>query len=344
MPARYNCVADPKLLIPHSYFLIIGGTMTNKHSKINAALLAFAALIWGIAFVAQSEGGDVTGPYTFTCLRYLIGGVVLLPVIKIGDKTDFYGGLKPKTDDEKKNIRIAGLCCGLCLTVASVLQQAGLYYGTTAGKAGFLTACYIVLVPILGLFIKKKCPKRVWIAVAITLVGLYLLCINGEFKMQGSDLLVLGCSLVYAMHILTIDYFMIKKVDPVRLSSRQFFVASIICAFPMFFIEMKGDIKNVLPALAVAFSGKALISILYTGVMSSGVAYTLQIIGQRGVNPTVASLIMSLESVFSVLAGWIILGEALSLKEAIGCVLIFGAIVLTQLPTKVAGGQQSVDS
>jgi len=306
--------------------------MKQQSSKLNVFLLAFAALIWGTAFVAQSEGGDITGPYTFTCIRYLIGAVVLLPVIKIGDKTNFYGGSKPKNKEEKKTLFVAGLCCGACLSVATILQQVGLYYGTTAGKAGFLTACYIILVPILGLFIKKKCPSRVWIAVAITLVGLYLLCIDGEFKMQNSDLLVLGCSLVWAAHILTIDHFMIKRVDPVRLSSRQFFVTAFISVFPMFFIEMKGDFSNVIPAITVALSGKALVSILFAGVMSSGVAFTLQIIGQRGVNPTVASLVMSLESVFSVLAGWIILGESLSLKEAFGCILIFGAIVLAQLP------------
>ncbi len=308
--------------------------MTNKHTKINLFLLAFAALIWGTAFVAQSEGGDITGPYTFTCIRYLIGAVILLPIIKIGDKTDFYGGAKPKTAQQKKTLRIAGICCGLCLSVATLLQQVGMYYGTTAGKAGFLTACYIILVPILGLFIKKKCPKRVWFAVCITLIGLYLLCINGRFKMELGDLLELGGSFVWAMHILTIDHFMIKKVDPVRLSSRQFFVTAFISAFLMFFIDMKGDISNFLPAVAVALSGKALISILFAGVMSSGIAFTLQIIGQRGVNPTVASLIMSLESVFSVLAGWIILGESLSLKEALGCVLIFGAIILAQIPIK----------
>ena len=306
--------------------------MKRTNTKLHAFLLAFAALIWGTAFVAQSEGGDVTGPYTFTCIRYLIGAVVLLPIIKIGDITDFYGGNKPKTKEDKKNLRIAGLCCGLCLAGASTLQQVGLYYGTSAGKAGFLTACYIILVPILGLFIKKKCPKIVWIAVAITIVGLYLLCINGEFYMEFSDLLVLACSLLWAVHILTIDHFMIKKVDPVRLSSRQFFVTAFLSAFPMFFIEMKCDFSKVLPAIAVAFSGKALISILFAGVMSSGIAFTLQIIGQRGLNPTVASLIMSLESVFSVLAGWIILGEKLSFKEALGCVLIFGAIILAQLP------------
>ena len=308
--------------------------MKQTNTKLNLFLLAFAALIWGTAFVAQSEGGDITGPYTFTCIRYFIGAIILLPIIKIGDKTDFYGGKKPESKEEKKTLRIAGICCGLCLSVATLLQQVGMYYGTTAGKAGFLTACYIILVPILGLFIKKKCPKRVWLAVGITLIGLYLLCINGKFEMEFGDLLELGGSFVWAMHILTIDHFMIKKVDPVRLSSRQFFVTGIISFFPMFFYELGGDFKKLLPAVAVAFSGKALISILFAGVMSSGIAFTLQIIGQRGVNPTVASLIMSLESVFSVLAGWIILGEKLSLKEAFGCILIFGAIILSQLPNK----------
>ena len=308
--------------------------MKKTNTKLNLFLLAVAALIWGTAFVAQREGGDVTGPYTFTCIRYFIGAIILLPIIKIGDKTSFYGGKKPESDEEKKNLRLAGIYCGLCLTAATILQQVGMYYGTTAGKAGFLTACYIILVPVLGLFIKKKCPKKVWLAVGITLIGLYLLCINGEFKMEFGDLLELGGSVVWAMHILTIDHFMIKKVDPVRLSSRQFFVTGIISFFPMFFYELGGDCKKLLPAIAVAFSGKALISILFAGVMSSGIAFTLQVIGQRGVNPTVASLIMSLESVFSVLAGWIILGENLSLKEALGCILIFGAIILSQLPNK----------
>jgi drug/metabolite transporter (DMT)-like permease len=312
--------------------------MKKTNTKLNAFLLAFAALIWGIAFVAQREGGEVTGPYTFTSIRYLIGAIVLIPVIKINDKTKFYGDYKPKNKEERNRLLLGGFCCGLCLTVASLLQQVGIYFGTQAGKAGFLTACYIVIVPILGLFLKKKCGVNVWIAVGITVIGLYLLCINGSFKMETSDFLVLCCSLVYSMHILTIDHFVNKHVDPVRLSSLQFLMAAVLSAFPAFFVDMGAKPANILPAIAVAFSGKALITILYTGVLSSGVAYTLQIVGQKGVNPTVASLLMSLESVFSVLAGWIILGEALSLKEALGCVLIFGAIVLAQIqiPTKKA--------
>ena len=308
--------------------------MKKTNTKLNAFLLTFAALIWGVAFVAQSEGGEVTGPYTFTSIRYLIGAIVLIPVIKINDKTKFYGDYKPKNKEERRDLLLGGFFCGLWLTVASLLQQVGIYFGTQAGKAGFLTACYIVLVPILGLFLKKKCGPNVWLAVAITVIGLYLLCINGSFKMETSDLLVLGCSLVYSIHILTIDRFVNKHVDPVRLSSLQFLMAAFLSAFPMFFVDMGAKSENIIPAITAAFSGKALITILYTGIMSSGVAYTLQIVGQKGLNPTVASLLMSLESVFSVLAGWIILGEALSLKEALGCVLIFSAIVLAQLPAK----------
>ena len=308
--------------------------MKKTNTKLNAFLLTFAALIWGVAFVAQSEGGEVTGPYTFTSIRYLIGAIVLIPVIKINDKTKFYGDYKPKNKEERRDLLLGGFFCGLWLTVASLLQQVGIYFGTQAGKAGFLTACYIVLVPILGLFLKKKCGLNVWLAVAITVIGLYLLCINGSFKMETSDLLVLGCSLVYSIHILTIDRFVNKHVDPVRLSSLQFLMAAFLSAFPMFFVDMGAKSENIIPAITAAFSGKALITILYTGIMSSGVAYTLQIVGQKGLNPTVASLLMSLESVFSVLAGWIILGEALSLKEALGCVLIFSAIVLAQLPAK----------
>ena len=308
--------------------------MSKTKTTRNSFLLVLTALIWGVAFVAQSEGGDATGPYTFTCIRYFIGGIVLIPVIKLLDKTGITGDKKPKTKEQKKELIKGGICCGLCLSVASILQQVGIYLGTTAGKAGFLTACYIVLVPILGIFLKKKCGLNIWFAVAITVAGLYLLCMHGSLKMQKSDILVLMCSLVYAMHILTIDHFIYKDVDPVRMSSIQFFMSSAVAAFPMFFIEMHGDFSNFAPAMAIAFSGKALVSILYTGVMSSGVAYTLQIVGQKDVNPTVASLIMSLESVFSVIAGWIILGETLNLKEIIGCVLIFSAIVLAQIPQK----------
>ena len=300
----------------------------------NSLILVLTAFIWGVAFVAQREGGSETGPYTFICIRYIIGGLVLLPVIKILDKAGISAETKPKTKEDKRLLLKGGIACGTCLGVASIFQQVGMYLGTTAGKAGFLTACYIILVPILGLFLKKKCGINIWFAVAIAVAGLYLLCINGKLEMQKSDILVLCCSLIFACHILTIDNFINKGVNGVRMSCIQFLWASLFGLFPMFFIELHSSFKELVPALAVAFSGKALISILYAGVMSSGVAYTLQIIGQKDVNPTVASLIMSLESVFSVLAGWVILHESMSVKEILGCVLIFAAIVLAQLPKK----------
>lgn len=300
----------------------------------NSLILVFTALIWGVAFVAQREGGNATGPYTFIFLRYIIGGVVLIPVIRLLDRAGISADTKPKTKEDRILNLKGGIACGICLGTASIFQQVGMYLGTAAGKAGFLTACYIILVPVLGLFLKKKCGINIWIAVLITVVGLYLLCINESLTIQKSDILVLCCSLVFAMHILTIDHFINRGANGVRMSCIQFFVSSVFGLVPMFFIELHGSFGELLPALTVAFSGKALISILYTGIMSSGVAYTLQIIGQKDVNPTVASLIMSLESVFSVLAGWVILHETLSLKEGLGCALIFGAIVLAQLPQK----------
>ncbi len=304
--------------------------MTTTKSLRNSFILVLTALIWGVAFVAQREGGAATGPYTFICLRYLIGGVILLPVIALLDRAGM--AHKPTTKEDKKLLTVGGIGCGLCLSVASVLQQVGIYRGTPAGKAGFLTACYIVLVPIFGLALKRQCGWNVWIAVAVTVGGLYLLCMHGRLTMAFSDVLVLLCSLVYAMHILVIDHFINRGVDAVRMSCRQFFTASIIGLLPMFFIEMRGSLAALPQLLAIAFSREALLPLLYTGVMSSGVAYTLQIVGQKEMNPTVASLLMSLESVFSVLAGWAILGEVLTAREIAGCALIFAAIVLAQLP------------
>lgn len=306
--------------------------MTTAKTLRNSLILVLTALIWGVAFVAQREGGAATGPYTFICLRYLIGGVVLLPVIALLDKSGL--AHKPATKEDKKQLTLGGVFCGLCLSIASVLQQVGIYYGTPAGKAGFLTACYIVMVPIFGLVIKRKCGFHVWIAVAVTVGGLYLLCMHGTLTMAFSDVLVLLCSLVYALHILVIDHFINRGVDAVRMSCRQFFTASLVGLLPMFFLEMHGSLSALPELLSVAFGKEALLPLLYTGVMSSGVAYTLQIVGQKNMNPTVASLLMSLESVFSVLAGWLILGEVLTVREVTGCALIFAAIVLAQLPVR----------
>lgn len=302
----------------------------NSKKLTHSLLLLLTALIWGIAFVAQSAGGDAIGPYSFNCIRSIIGGLILIPVIKILDKTAFYDR-KPVTKKDKKLLLTGGIACGVALCIASNVQQLGLYFGASAGKAGFLTACYILLVPILGLFLKKKCGWNVWVGVVITLAGLYLLCMNGSLSFQFADILLLICALVFSIHILVIDHFS-PLVDGVRMSCIQFFVCGLLSAIPMFFVDMKHSIAGITEWLPGFASFDAWIPILYAGLLSCGVAYTLQIIGQEGLNPTVASLLMSLESVFSVLAGWLILGETMGTREIAGCVLIFIAIVLAQIP------------
>lgn len=290
-------------------------------------LLMLAALIWGSAFVAQSVGMDYLGPFTFNSVRSFMGSLVLLPVIwfmdrQKKDKTEAAEG-KNTTEEklqEKKTLITGGLCCGVILTVSTSLQQIGLIY-TTAGKAGFITALYILIVPLLGLFLGKKVGGKTWIGVALAVIGMYLLCIKEGFSISYGDFMVLLCALVFSLHILTVDYFS-PKVDGVRLSCIQFFVCGCLCAIPMLLFEHP-EIKYIF---------QAWLPLVYAGVLSSGVAYTLQIITQKHLNPTVASLLMSLESVFAVLTGWLILNERLSPKELLGCVLVFAAIILAQLP------------
>ncbi len=297
----------------------------------NSFLLMIAALIWGTAFVAQSEGAEAIGPYAFNCIRSFVGtgalGIVILLMDKLGISK------KPTTREEKRLLLKGGISCGIVLFIAGNLQQVGLYYGTSAGKAGFLTACYILLVPIIGLFLKKKCGWNIWIGVGLTLVGLYLLCMRGSFSLQFSDGLVLICALFFAIHILVVDYYS-PKVDGVRLSCIQFAVCALLGLIPTSCVDIGLSVEKLQAWLPLLASWEAWISLLFAGVMSSGVAFTLQIIAQNGLNPTVASLIMSLESVFAVLAGWLILHECMTGREIVGCVLIFGAIVLAQVPMK----------
>ena len=226
---------------------------------------------------------------------------------------------------------VGGLSCGCALFAASTAQQVGIYMGTSAGKAGFLTACYILLVPVFGLFLKKKCGWNIWVGMLITVGGLYLLCMTDSLTFQKSDLLVLLCAMLFAVHILVIDHFS-PIVDGVRLSCIQFLVCGILGLVPMVFSDMGLSEGGFGIWLSRLQSPQAWISILYAGILSCGVGYTLQIIGQNGLNPTVASMLMSLESVFSVLAGWVILHETLSARQLLGCALIFGAIILAQLP------------
>lgn len=295
-------------------------------SKVgNSFLCVLVALIWGIAFVAQSNGGDVLGPYTFNCLRSILGGIVLIPVV-------FLMNSRSSIDTHNfKTLLTGGLLCGLLLCVATNLQQVALSLGASAGKAGFLTACYILLVPVFGLFLKKKSGWNLWIGVLIALAGLYLLCVQGSLSLQPADLLLLLCAAVFAVHILVVDYFA-PKVNGVAMSCIQFLVCGILTSIPMYYSDMGHSFSQMKATLSALNTFYAWIPLLYTGILSSGVAYTLQIIAQKRTNPTVASLLFSLESVFSVLAGWILLSQALHLREFVGCILIFCAITLAQLP------------
>ncbi len=310
-------------------------TTDTGHKSRNSFLLILTAFIWGIAFVAQSAGGDTVGPYTFNCIRCVTGGIVLLPVIRLLDSLGMTRR-RPVDRQQWRLLAAGGILCGVALAVASNLQQMGLYLGASAGKAGFLTSCYMLIVPVLGLFLHKKCGWNVWAGIVAAVAGLYLLCIHEDFSIRFSDLLLMLCALMFAAHILIIDYFAVR-VDGVRMSCIQFFVSGLLSAIPMFFVDMGHSPEGMAALLPALMRPEAWIPIGYAGVLSCGVAYTLQIVGQQGVNPTVASLLMSLESVFSVLAGWVLLGEQLRGREITGCALIFGAVVLAQLPLSETG-------
>lgn len=299
----------------------------QTNSIKNTGMLFLAALIWGFAFVAQSAGMDYVGPFTFNAVRCIIGAIVLVPVALLykpekeeRNSTKVENG-KTSWFQRNKTLLLGGISCGIFLGVATNLQQIGIL-STSVGKAGFLTALYIVLVPVAGLFFKKKCGISVWFGVVCSLIGLYLLCMTeGSFSLATGDLFLLGCAVVFTGHILVIDYFA-PKVNGVWMSCIQFLVAGIISAIPMVLTEA--------PTWEAVFAAK--LPILYAGVMSCGVAYTLQILGQKNYNPTIAVLILSLESCFSVLGGFLILHETLSVRELSGCALMFVAIILAQLP------------
>lgn len=284
----------------------------------NGLILFLTAFIWGTAFVAQSVGMDYLGPFSFNGIRSLVGGLALIPCIAVLDRMD----RKSEGEKNKKTLIIGGICCGLCLFAASSLQQIGIQY-TTVGKAGFITAFYIVLVPVLGIFLKKRIGWKVWVAVALSLAGLYFLCITEAFTIGKGDVYVFLCALLFSIHILVIDYFA-PKTDGVKMSCIQFFVVGIL-SLP-FIVAYE--------SITLAAVAKSAVAILYAGVMSSGVGYTLQIIGQKNMNPAIASLILSLESSISVLAGWVILGQSLSVREGFGCAMMFAAIILAQIPDR----------
>lgn len=299
-----------------------------KRKSTNNFLLALTAFIWGSAFVAQSVGMDYLGPFTFNSIRCLMGGIVLIPELLL-----FKRNGRKKSQEQvaevagagigsRKDLIVGGICCGLALAAGSSLQQIGLVY-TTAGKAGFITALYIVIVPVMGILLGKRVRLKVWIGVVLAATGMYFLCITEGFSIAKGDFFVFLCAAAFSVHILVIDYFA-PKVDGVALSCIQFFVCGILCAVPMLVSEQP-QISQIM---------EAWVPLAYAGVLSCGVAYTLQVVAQKNTDPAVASLILSLESVFSVLAGWVILGERLSGRERFGCALVFTAVILAQFPEK----------
>ena len=297
----------------------------------NALLLFMAAFIWGIAFVAQSSAAEFIRPFTFNGIRCLIGGLTLLPPVFILQSRKRKSLPRGETFDknhlfstsEIKTGLVGGICCGICLCLGSTLQQFGIEQ-TTVGKAGFITALYIVFVPIVSaLFLRKKIALPVALSVILGLAGLFLLCMTEKLSIGKGDFYVLLCSFAFTAHILVIDHFS-AKADGVLLSCIQFLTCGIISLPFIFFMEK--------PQWNQIFSAR--IPILYAGILSCGVAYTLQIVGQKNTNPTIASLILSLESVVSVLAGWILLKQTLSGREIAGCIVMFAAIIIAQLPSR----------
>lgn len=291
-------------------------------------LLVLTAAIWGSGFVAQIEG-NAFGPFTFSCIRCFIAAGFLALIFKI---LDIFGKSprRPHNREERILHWKAGFFCGLALCTAMNLQQLGMFLGTSAGKSGFLTACYIVLVPVVRLILGHRISAKTWICVAITTVGLYLLCIKDGFSLELSDGVSLLCALAFSIHILVIDKF-VNKVDPIRVSAIQFLTIGVLTAPLMIVFDMKFPVMEFSTIAAALVNPRAVAGLCFAAFCSSGIAYTLQIVAQDKVKPTIASLTMSLESVFAVLAGWAILGEQLSAREICGCAIMMVAIVFAQI-------------
>ena len=292
----------------------------NRKSLRGSLLLLLGSLIWGAAFVAQRVGMDHMGPYTFNGIRMLLAWIVMVPVTLV---FECKAKKNPdRTGPDPKEQRLAGVLCGGLLFIASSLQQMGLV-STSAGKAGFITALYVVLVPVAAWLMFRKNPgKIIWLGVAIAVFALWLLCMpaGGGFRLQGGDLLVLGCAVCFTFQILCVDHYA-PRVSGMRLARDEFLVT--------------GGLSMVIALATETITGdgirEALIPLLYAGVMSGAVGYTLQVLGQRDTDPTVASILMCLESVFAVLTGVIILGEKMTARETVGCILMFSAVILAQL-------------
>ena len=309
--------------------------MNRQNIKlISNLLLLLTALIWGVAFVAQSVGMDHVGPWTFVFFRYVLSSLVLIPVsVIVGRKIARQHGrkeaadLQPNRDQGRSSVKDyikGGVLCGFFLGTASITQQIGIQY-TTAGKAGFITALYVIIVPILGLIIGRRPEKKIWICVVLGLVGLYLISVKEGFSIGGGDAMVMLCALLFSCQIMCVDHYSSKLENVVLLSNIQFVVVAVIGGIGMLIFE-RPVMEDILAAA---------LPILYAGILSGAVGYTLQIIAQKNTEPAVASLLMSLESVFSALAGWVILGQMLSVKELLGCVQVFAAVLLAELPVSM---------
>lgn len=303
--------------------------MDRKQLKGNLLLLT-TATIWGAAFVAQRVGMDYVGPLTFSWTRFVLAVLVLIPAVhfvnrpKKGSQEGERKELSPEeAKREKRTLMKASITCGCVLFTANILQQIGLV-STSAGKTGFITALYIVLVPIFSVVLKHRPGLKCWIGVVFGTIGLYFLCITSSFTIAPGDLVVLIGAGFWAAHILVIDHFLPKVSDPVRMSMYQFVVVAVISFIASLIFEDL-SLSNIIDCA---------IPILYAGVLSGGVGFTFQILGQRHTNPTVASLILSLESVFAAIFGFLLLHEVMSVRETIGCVLMFVAIIISQLPER----------
>ena len=297
--------------------------MQFKQKMQQVTFLVIAAFFWGTTFVAQRIAGRSQGAFTFCCIRNVVAVILLTPVIRILESR--YPAWKDRDREENAAILKGGFVTGIFLALTAIFQQIGITMGTSAGKAGFLTSCYIVLVPVLGIFFRKKCKSSIWLSVVLAIAGLYLLCVTDGVSYEQSDIYVLICSLACAFQIISVDHYAPQIKNPVRLAQMEFGVCAAICAIPM---HSMAGLQLWLQSLTDI---RAWIPVLYAGVFSSGVAYTLQIFGQKDLNPTIASLVMSLESVFSVLAGALILHEVMSGKEIMGCIILLIAVILAQI-------------
>ncbi len=310
---------------------------TGEKSKLLRYLaLLIAAFVWGTAFVAQSEGSAYIKPFTFTAIRAFLGATVLIPVILIMDgvKKKKNPDLPKATKNYKKTLVFGGFICGLIMVFASNLQQFGVMY-STVGKSGFITTLYIVLVPIFSLFLKKKSHFIIWISVAIAVVGLYFISFSGGFgSIEKGDLFLIACAFCFTVHILAVDHFA-NLVDAVKLSCIQFATLGVLSAVVALIFERQYFSWD---AVAICW-----LPLVYAGVGSCGIAFTLQSVGQKGTNPTIASLLMSLESVFSLLGGIVILHETMTWREGLGCGLMFLAVMLTQTQDLLSSRKKKKD-